>query len=393
MPLVYDRAVRTGENLAGVDISQGAEPNRPLANIAAIADQGGETPGLAPIPFGWRSHRLGLGDRAILWAARSGLALGPPPPGFDFHIFNAAPFEQQIDEIPPGCDVLLENLHPQLAQLETRLPRVRVKLFQRSSDVDLVTEIPARCDTLWIDADRGLAIALWRGVAKAIDGGQLVVVAEPEAEPVRIDDVERLLARVSPNATYVDASLLGATPTRTPAIADPAPLAEGTLPTRTAPTTLAPPAAEERAAFDALPFRAGALGRPADEDDLEAESLSDADTPGATADDELTPPRGYPAPPVPLPGAHTGANGMNAASGAAAHGSAQLDDATYAAARLEAWAPSADLAAVLARRGIDATAFRAHEAATAEALAIEAAAGGSAKALAVLASLAAARGG
>src|SRR5262249_12814090 len=42
MPLAYERAVRTGENLTGIDISQGAEPNRPLANIAAIADQGGE---------------------------------------------------------------------------------------------------------------------------------------------------------------------------------------------------------------------------------------------------------------------------------------------------------------------------------------------------------------
>src|SRR5439155_1757526 len=29
MPLVYDRAVRTGENLTGVDISQGAEPHWP----------------------------------------------------------------------------------------------------------------------------------------------------------------------------------------------------------------------------------------------------------------------------------------------------------------------------------------------------------------------------
>jgi hypothetical protein len=131
MPLVYERAVRTGENLMGVDISQGAENSRPLANIAAIADQGGETPGLAPIPFGWRALHLALGDAGILWASRAGVLAGPPPEGFDFRIFNAAPIEQQVDEIPPGASVLLENLHPEFGQLETRLPWLLVKLFLR----------------------------------------------------------------------------------------------------------------------------------------------------------------------------------------------------------------------------------------------------------------------
>src|SRR5580692_6662559 len=113
MPLRYDRAVRTGENLGGVDIiSQGAELGRSLANIAAIADQGGETPGFGPLPLGWRAHHLGLDQDALLWASRVALAEGPPPPGFDFHVFNAAPSEQQLDEIPPGVEVVLENLSP-----------------------------------------------------------------------------------------------------------------------------------------------------------------------------------------------------------------------------------------------------------------------------------------
>jgi hypothetical protein len=181
MPLVYERAVMTGENLAGVDISQGAEPSRPLANIAAIADVGGETPGLSPIPFGWRSRRIGLGDHGILWAARAGLALGPPPAGFDFRIFNAAPPEQQLDEIPPGCDVLLENLNADHARLETRLPWVRVRMFQRAGGEHLSSEIATRCDTLWIDTDRGLAIALWRGLVPVQLGADCLVVAA-EAE-------------------------------------------------------------------------------------------------------------------------------------------------------------------------------------------------------------------
>ncbi len=385
MPLSYERAVRTGENLTGVDISRGAELNGPLANIAAIADQGGETPGLGPIPFGWRALHHGLGDAALLWASRAGLVPGPPPPGFDFRIFNAAPAEQQIDALPPGTEVLLENLHAEHPRLEARLPALRVKLFRRAPRADRSAEVPIRCDTLWIDTDRGLAIALWRG-AVLVEGddaavGRLVVTAEAEGESIGPDEVDRMLARFTPEVTYVDpAAMLGGAPGgEAPAIADPVPVPEAaplaSMPPSAGPapedaleeplpqqeplddltpspperTTLAPPPPSE--APPALPFR--------------------APSPEPDDDSEVTPPRGYPAvselrAPPPL---------------VVEEGGFAPVDAEHCAVQMEVWVSGQALAAVLERRGLDEPAFRARDAAAIEALEREAAEGRSDRAI------------
>jgi hypothetical protein len=212
MALRYDRAVRTGENLGGVDIiAQGAELGRSLPNIAAIADQGGETPGFGPLPLPWRARRYGLGDAALMWASRVALSPGPPPPGFDFRLFNAAPSEQQLDDVPVGVEIQLENLHPEHARLDTRLPPMRLKLFRRAPRSERSVEVPMRCDTLWIDTDRGLCFALWRG-AVLVEGpdestvGRLVIAAEPEGDRLGVEHADRLLARLAPPVTYVDAT-------------------------------------------------------------------------------------------------------------------------------------------------------------------------------------------
>jgi hypothetical protein len=438
MPLTYERAVRTGENLAGVDISQGAELNRPLANIAAIADQGGETPGLGPIPFGWRALRFELGEAALLWASRAGLTPGPPPPGFDFRFFNAAPLEQQLDELAPGADVLLENLHPEHPQLSARLSPLRLKLFRRAPRSERSAELPIRCDTLWIDTDRGLAITLWRG-AVPLEGadeaavGRLVVTAEAEGERLGPADADRMLAHFAPEVTYVGTALVrdGAQPSY-PEIADPIPVPEAgpagapdpavpssspppssSLPTRlppppqataedptpsltagsTPPTTLVPPAPKEVSMLHALPFLAPPTG-------FEGVSPSDAGWGQDDDDAELTPPRGYPALSAvrAVLAAEPSAFGRfgtlrpeplapSPPAGPAEAGSLDL----YCAPRMEAWRSTEPLGEVLGRRGIDETAFRAHEAAQIESLGREGAEGGSDLAIALLDGLAAER--
>jgi len=442
MPLTYERAVRTGENLAGVDISQGAEPNRPLANIAAIAEQGGETPGLGPIPLAWRAMRYGMGEAALLWATRAGLGLGPPPAGFDFGVFNAAPAEQQLDDLPPGTEIALENLHPEQPALTSRLPALRIKVFRRPPGSEQSTEQPTRCDTLWIDTDRGLAIAIWRS-AVLLDGdddasvGRLVVAAEAEGERIGPDEVDRMLARFAPEVSYVDPGLLRGAPrplsfpeipdpipVPAPPVPDDAPTDEPTPPTRddpaepvpARPITLAPRADAETSAVQALPFRAPPTGFEPPQADAE--------------DDERTPPRGYPAlsavraVPSPEPSAQwttptqpdspsaLGRYGTVRPEGAypppppiapaayppppvprAAAASAPDTGGTrelYCAARMEAWQSEAPLGEALARRGVDEAAFRAHEASVLEAIAREGAAGESATAALVLEGLLAA---
>ena len=403
MPLTYERAVRAGENLIGVDISQGAEPNRPLANIAAIADQGGETPGLGPIPFAWRALRLGLTDAATLWASRAGIAPGPPPPGVDFRIFNAAPAEQQIDELLPGTEVLLENLHPEQPRVETRLPNLRVRVFRRAPGSDASEEVPARCDTLWIDADHGLAIVLWRAAVLVESGeeaavGRLVVTAESDAERIGAEDVDRMLARLAPDVTYIDPGVARGEPPRSyPPVADPipvptsppepppAPMADDRTVSdpveRRPPATLAPPP-DEAAASQALPFRSSAPRLSAL--DLSAPTtLSDAGDGAPTTwgsddeDTEVTPARGYrpslvstphAAPPPPPP-----------------------EHAALCAVQMDLWQSGQPLGEVLARRGLDEAAFRAQEAAQRQALEREAAEGRADLAVALLDGLAAQR--
>jgi hypothetical protein len=209
MPLRYERAVKAGENAGGIDIiAQGAELGKALPNIAAIADQGGETPGFGPLPIAWRARRFGLGDAALLWASRVALSPGPPPAGFDFRLFNAAPSEQQLDEIPPGLEIQLENLHPEHAWLETRLPALKIRLFRLAPRADRAAEMPVRCDTLAIDADRGLGFLVWRG-AVLLEGdapvGRLVVAVEAEGERIGPEHADRLLAQLAPPVTYVEA--------------------------------------------------------------------------------------------------------------------------------------------------------------------------------------------
>ncbi len=416
MPLTYDRAVRTGENLAGVDISQGAELNRPLANIAAIAEQGGETPGLGPIPLAWRAMRYGMGEAALLWATRAGLGLGPPPAGFDFGVFNAAPAEQQLDDLPPGTEIALENLHPEQPALTSRLPAIRIKVFRRPPGSEQSTEQPTRCDTLWIDTDRGLAIAIWRSAVLLDEDddasvGRLVVAAEADGERVGPPEVDRMLARFAPEVTYVDPGLLCGAPEPLvfPEVADPIPVpAQAAAPPIESPSrgayaaldrgpvdeatprahdgyppappagadaarrpiTLAPPAHPEASAVQPLPFRVPPTGFEASATGGYPPAPAPV-APGDAEDDEQTPPRGYPA--------------LGALHAVAPHD-------PYCAARMEAWQSDAPLGEVLARRGVDEAAFRAHEAAVLEAIGREGAAGESAAAVAVMDGLLAAEG-
>jgi hypothetical protein len=422
MPLRYERAARTGENLAGVDIMQIAEVGRPLPNIAAIADQGGETPGFAPLPLLWRAHRLGLGDDAVLWASRLGLGLGPAPAGFDSRLFNAAPAEQQLDEIPPGVEIVLENLSPDHPRLDTRLPGLRARLFRRAPGSAASAEIPMRCDTLWIDTDRGLACASWRG-GVPFEGpddaavGRLVVVAAAEGERIEAEQIDRMLARFSPEARRVE-------PPAAPAVAAAELVDEPTpQPGERRSITLIPPAPGVVA--EALPFRPPPTGfQVSPRGAAPVASLPAGIRPmgkGATVpappmppddEDEKTPPRGTmasspplvsatplpprlssPLPPrlsTPLPPRPS--TPAPPADPAPSGAEARLPVEVYCAIKLESWQVGVSLREVLGRRGIDEATFRAHELRWAEALEAEAALGQAERALALLDAFQAARG-
>lgn len=202
LPLRYERAPLSAENPVGIDDAAmpvlGA-PARP--NLEPI-DDGGMI-GFGPVASTWRARRSRVDDGGLFWAfgVSSGVGPqpGPPPPGFDFAFFNAAPVEQQVDLLRAGTRIELENMNPEHALLTTTLPAMRPQAFLVPPGKSRGEEVVLRCDTLWIDCDRELIVLTFRGVADAGDRdprelGALVVAADPGGKKLRWDAVQRALA-------------------------------------------------------------------------------------------------------------------------------------------------------------------------------------------------------
>lgn len=111
----------------------------------------------------------GFGPLAAVWPARHRFLGGAPAPelaegggpyaldeAIDRRFFNAAPPDQQLAELPPNAELLLENLHPDHPRLRTRLPNVAAQVFvERPGARRTATEAPIRA--LWIDTRRSVA--------------------------------------------------------------------------------------------------------------------------------------------------------------------------------------------------------------------------------------------
>ncbi|MCK6592456.1 MAG: DUF2169 domain-containing protein, partial [Polyangiaceae bacterium] len=200
MPLRYERAARGVGNPIGVDLA--APPlagARALPNLEAVDDEAGSTltVGFGPIPPAWGPRRNLLHDDAVAWVAAG--CRGTVPDGFDFGFYNAAPRDQQVDLLRHSAKIVLENLHPEHARLETRLPNIRPKAFLVDRLTRRGNEIALRCDTIWIDTDRGIAVVTWRGLTGVETGdaralGAIAVAAEMKGKELRWKHVERLLA-------------------------------------------------------------------------------------------------------------------------------------------------------------------------------------------------------
>jgi hypothetical protein len=129
---------------------------RALPNLEPV-QPGTPATGFGPVSPALRGQVDGAG---LEWAYR---LQGPPPEGFDFAFFNAAPPDQQLDRIPAGTSIRLEHLSREAPVLETRLPELSPRAFVAGAGGGRLREVDLRCDTLLIDADRGLAVLSFRG--------------------------------------------------------------------------------------------------------------------------------------------------------------------------------------------------------------------------------------
>lgn len=159
--------------------------------------------GFGPIPSTWpqRADKAGKCDKNYLkerWPYY--------PDSFDWAHFNQAPEDQQVEGYLKGDEeVLFRNLHPECAELRTRLPGLRIRAFlnERLKARQHLREVPLRLDTFWADPGAGLAILVWRGNAqvrseKLLEITNLLVADEKlQSSPLPLPAYEPILLQAS----------------------------------------------------------------------------------------------------------------------------------------------------------------------------------------------------
>jgi uncharacterized protein YjbI with pentapeptide repeats len=196
------------DNPAGTGFKEGLMPNLEYPDrLVTKPSQKVEPAGFGPVHRTWkqRTQRMGTYDKKWLkerWPAF--------PADFDWTHFNAAPADQQLEGYLRGDEEIeLTNLHPEHTKLKTRLPGLRVRVLVREGPIPNgdshqpstinhqlhVREVPMNLDTLFVDADKGEVVLLWRGLADVADdewttGRDILIVSEPlEAAPRTLQEL------------------------------------------------------------------------------------------------------------------------------------------------------------------------------------------------------------
>ncbi len=178
MPVVYERAYG-GATFADNPVGMGAEArvlggaaeasSSALPNLVDPADPS-KPGGFGPISARWSARRKLLGgvDPAILDTPIATL------PSTDiFAYFQTAPLDQQIGYLRGDEWVVLDNLHPTLPRLSTRLPGLQgaCRLYlPQAGGYAAGRLITMRLDTLAIDGDTQSCSVIFRGTFSVAEG-------------------------------------------------------------------------------------------------------------------------------------------------------------------------------------------------------------------------------
>ncbi len=166
MPLRWERAAGgpTTWNPVGVPVSK--QGQWPAPNLEPVGFRLQSPTQLGPpIGFGalapyWPTRAEHLKQHGRGWVHEKWFER-PLPPDVDAAYFNVAPFDQQIAKLPSPMQVVLVHLHPKSPRLSTVLEDVcPVAVVKRSGGAP--QEISMRCDTLFVDTDRGTCTLTWR---------------------------------------------------------------------------------------------------------------------------------------------------------------------------------------------------------------------------------------
>ena len=205
MPLRYERAAGGPDTQNPVGVRLDARPDAygsvPVPNLQPPGMLLGspkdffETVCFGPIAWAWSPRRDRLGRHGAAWSP-SAWTQQPIPDDIDPGFFNAAPRDQQVEQLRPNERLVLENLHPEHARLATSLPGAQPRAFVERRGA-APQELSLICDTLWIDTDRGVCTLTWRAQVPLEhpmqQGRVLIAMAEP-GQRLSWSDVERLAA-------------------------------------------------------------------------------------------------------------------------------------------------------------------------------------------------------
>lgn len=168
LPLAWERTWGGSDNPVGVGLSGSS-----AAPSFVDPDAPRRPAGLGPIAPTWpgRAAFLAPGHADVvraLTSARAGRDGAPAPvplalpPDLDLRFFQIAPPDQRLDRLRGGEQLLLVGLHPTRPSAVYRLPALHA--FARiAAPTRPARGVPLVGDTLWIDAERGLASVTFRG--------------------------------------------------------------------------------------------------------------------------------------------------------------------------------------------------------------------------------------
>ena len=201
MPLTWERAFGGPElpdnpvGLGHVPVTEG-KPKAAPGRLPNIEDPKRRmttptaTPrpqGVAAIPMLWRARWSKMGTYDDAWQSDRWPYF---PADFDWCFFQAAPPEQQLDEVVGDETFTIAGVHPELAAIEGSLPGQRVRCFaQRTTERDgAFVEIPTRLDTIAFDTDAMKVNLVFRAVLDVSDDdaseiAEVFVLVEPLGDP------------------------------------------------------------------------------------------------------------------------------------------------------------------------------------------------------------------
>lgn len=223
MPIVWERAFggpASTDNTLGTGLP---DPQKPDAAVVMPnvehPDQLVLNPRSRPYPAGFDAMR----EARVVKRKRQGtyderwLAEDWPgvPRDYDFELLCWAPPDQRLAGFFRGDEpVIVENMHPSLPVIRSRLPGKRARFFARSQawapSYSGFHEVPANLDTVWLLPGEGKGVLVWRGIQGVSDEDAsdvldvLTVVEDLDVPPRPAGEYEGLLD-VRPGAAAPEA--------------------------------------------------------------------------------------------------------------------------------------------------------------------------------------------